>query len=457
MIGRLPLRVRVAAAFALTTALALVALGAFVYYRVEGTLTEQTRVSLQTQLDGLAGVPAARRPRAVEGLTGELFAQVLTPDADPVASSPQVARALVSSGQSPPADGREVTLEQPVRLTDEDEGETEEAMLLARRDGGQVLVVGTSLEDKEDALEGVLTQLLVGAPAALLLASLMGYGVAGSALRPIERMRRQAATISARNLDDRLTLPSARDEIHRLGETLNSMLDRLDAGLQRERDFVAEASHELRTPLALLRMELDLALARPRSVPDLQAALESAKEEVDRLTRLSEDMLLLAASDEGGLQLHEVEFDAGELLRAVADRFTIQAGREGRRVSVTGEFPLFVCADRARLDQALSNLLDNAVRHGAGDVVLDAQRRDGGVAMSVRDHGRGMEPEFRGRAFDRFSREPGARQGRGRGLGLAIVRAIVEEHGGTATIGAVQDTGEGAGAVVTIELPAAHV
>ncbi|MGH3317855.1 MAG: ATP-binding protein [Nocardioidaceae bacterium] len=458
MISGLPLRVRVAIAFGVTTAVALVGLGAFVYYRVEATLAEQTQTSLQTQLAGLTGVPVTGRRQAVETMTGEIFGQVLTPDGSLVASSPQVAAALVSAPRHLGEQGGELTLGQPVRLADEGEGETEEAMLLARRDGGQVLVVGTSLEDMEDALEGVLTQLWVGGPIALLLALGMGYVVAGSALRPIESMRRQAALISARNLDDRLTLPSAHDEIHRLGETLNTMLDRLDAGLRRERDFVAEASHELRTPLALLRMELDLALARPRSNAELQDALGSAKEEVDRLTRLSEDMLLLAASDEERLKIHAAEFDVGELLRTVADRFATQAGGEGRGIGVGGAFPMVVYADRARLDQALSNLVDNAIRHGAGDIELDAWAGDDGVSLRVQDRGLGVDPDLRGRAFDRFSREPGARKSHGRGLGLAIVRAIVEEHNGTVTIGGGQADGRDAvGAVVTIELPAVSV
>ncbi len=456
MIGLLPLRLRVATAFGATTAVALLGLGAFVYYRVEATLTEQTHVSLQTQMDGLAAVPPPGRARAAEGLTGELFAQVLTRDAVPVASSPQVGAPLVSTGERPAADGQELTLESPVRLTDEEDDETEVAMLLARRDGAQVLVVGTSMEDVEEALEGVLTQLLVGGPVALVLALGMGYLVAGSALRPIERMRQQAATISARNLDDRLTLPRAHDEIHRLAETLNTMLDRLDAGLQREREFVAEASHELRTPLALLLLELDLALERPRTTAELRAALVSAKEEVDRLTRLSEDMLLLAASDEGRLQIHAAEFDVGDLLRKLSDRFAAQAGNEGRRISVTGSFPLVLSADPGRIDQALSNLLDNALRHGEGDVEIDAEASDGVVSLRVRDHGNGVGPELRGRAFDRFSRAPGARPASGRGLGLAIVRAIVEEHHGTVTIGGGEDDRrDGAGAVVTIELPLA--
>jgi heavy metal sensor kinase len=448
MSSRLSLRLRVALAFAATTTLALVGLGAFVYYRVEATLMDQTRASLETQLDALAQVPVAIRPQATAAMTGEYFSQVLTPDAVPVASSPQVVDPLVTADQLPRTDREDVVVEQPVRLTNEDEAER--ALLLLRRDGDQVLVMGTSQEDVEDALGGVLTQLLIGVPLALVLASAMGYLVAGSALRPIERMRQQAATISARSSDDRLPLPAAHDELFRLGQTLNAMLDRLDAGLQRERRFVAEASHELRTPLALLRMELDLALSRPRSADELLAALDSASEEVHRLTRLSEDLLLLAASDDGRLELDKTDVDVGDLLETVATRFSTTATSQGRKVGVTGEFPLVIRADRARLDQALSNLLDNALRHGLGDVEVSASQRDGMVSISVRDQGPGVEPDFRDRAFDRFSREPGARPTGGRGLGLAIVRAIVEEHHGTLD---VREDAAGRGFAVALELP----
>ena len=141
----------------------------------------------------------------------------------------------------------------------------------------------------------------IGGPVALLLASLAGYVLAGAALRPIEAMRRRAQEISTASLDERLPVPAARDEVARLGETLNAMLARIEDGLARERRFVADASHELRTPLALLKTELELALRRARSPEELQAAIESAAGETDRLARMADDLLLLARSDQGQL------------------------------------------------------------------------------------------------------------------------------------------------------------
>lgn len=449
MRDRVPLRLRVAIAFAVTTAVAVAGLGAFVYYRVEATLTDQTRSALATQLDALARLPPGDRPQTVEQTSGDSFAQILTQDGDPVASSPQVSGPVLPPGGLPEVSGSGAgtSVEQPVLL--KGEGEVESALLLVRRDDERVLVVGTSLDDVDEALDKVLTQLLTGGPLALVLASAIGYVVAGSALRPIERMRQRAAAISADSSEERLPLPAAQDELNRLGHTLNEMLDRLDAGLKRERRFVAEASHELRTPLALLRMELDLALERPRGNDELRAALGSTSEEVDRLTRLAEELLLLAAADEGRLRLSEAELDVGELLQQLAARFAARAAGHDRRVRVTDDYPVFVRADRTHLDRALSNLVDNALRHGAGDVGLSVESTGGRVLLRVSDSGSGMPPDFRDRAFDRFSRGPDA-ESAGQGLGLAIVRAFVDELHGSVAIG---DGDGGQGTVVTIELP----
>lgn len=447
MNSRLPLRVRVTAAFAVTTAVALVGLAAFVLYRVEATLLDQTRGALETQLDALARIPAASRGAAAAAMTGDTFAQVLTPEGEVVASSPQLTGRVVPQDQLT-RDGDEVVLERDVLLADEDE--TEAAMLLLSDRGDQFLVVGTSQEDLEDALGGVLAQFLIGVPIVLTLASVAGYAVARSALRPVETMRQQAASISARSSAERLRVPAARDEIHRLGVTLNAMLDRLDSALKRERRFVAEASHEVRTPLALLRMELDLALSRPRTADELVAALKSADEEVERLTKLAENLLLLAASDEARLQINPIELDLGPFLQQLADRFSTRARSEGRRISVSGEFPLVLHADPARMDQALSNLVDNALRHGEGDVELTARSERERVSICVADQGHGVDDDFRAEAFDRFSRESTARTAGGRGLGLAIVRAIVEDHHGTVSIDNLPGR---TGIVVRIELP----
>src|SRR6201999_1558626 len=156
--------------------------------------------------------------------------------------------------------------------------------------GKRIVVVGTSTAAREESLTDLEQLLLIALPAALILASAAGYWVAAAALRPVEAMRARAEETPAPAPDERLPVPATRDEVARLGETLNEMLARIGDAMERERAFVADASHELRTPLAILRAELDLALAQGRSPEELRAALGSAAEETDRLTQLSEDL-----------------------------------------------------------------------------------------------------------------------------------------------------------------------
>ena len=168
-----------------------------------------------------------------------------------------------------------------------------------------------------------------------MLATLAGYLLAGAALRPVEAMRRRAAAITAATPGSRLPVPAANDEIARLAETLNDMLGRLEAALRHEQRFVSDASHELRTPLALLRTELELALRRTRTHDELEAAVRSAAEETERLTRLAEDLLLVARADHGELPVRRERIHARELLERVASRFAGRAAELGRTVSVS--------------------------------------------------------------------------------------------------------------------------
>ena len=168
------------------------------------------------------------------------------------------------------------------------------------------MVVGESLEQRRRALEGLHTLLAIGGPLALLVASLAGYAVAAAALRPVERMRRRAAELTG-EAEGRLPVPPSRDEIARLGDTLNAMLGRLQAVLARERSFVSDASHELRTPLAILRTELELALRGHSTRDELEDAVRSAAEETERLNQLADDLLVIARSDQGRLPVRPAE------------------------------------------------------------------------------------------------------------------------------------------------------
>jgi signal transduction histidine kinase len=287
------------------------------------------------------------------------------------------------------------------------------------------------IDERNEALTDLLQQLVVAGPAALLLASLAGYGVAAAALRPVETMRARAADISAAHPDQRLPVPATGDEIARLGTTLNEMLARLGEALEHERSFVADASHELRTPLAILRTELDLALVEGRSPQELRAALASAAEETDRLNQLTEDLLTIAQTEQGRLPLRVAPMPLEEVFATVGDRFSRRANEAGRPIEIAAA-GIELGADRLRLDQAIGNLVDNSLRYGEGPIVLSAVEREGEVEIHVTDRGPGFPPDFLDRAFERFSRSIPSRGDGGSGLGLAIVRTVARAHGGEA-------------------------
>jgi two-component system OmpR family sensor kinase len=313
----------------------------------------------------------------------------------------------------------------------------------------RLVVVGTDTEARDEALTDLLQLLLIGGPVALLLASIASYGVAAAALRPVEAMRSRAADISAAVPDQRLPVPASGDEIARLGRTLNEMLDRLGEAIEHERSFVADASHELRTPLAILRTELELALGEGRTPEELRTALASAAEETDRLNQLSEDLLTIAQTERGELPLRVARMNLEQTFDAVRIRFARRAEEAARSIEVGGG-ATELAADQLRLDQAIGNMVDNALRYGEGPIVLSAVERDDEVEIHVTDRGPGFPPEFRERAFERFSRRSPSRGDGGSGLGLAIVRTVARAHGGDAYAGNL----EGGGADVWMSLPA---
>jgi heavy metal sensor kinase len=446
VLARLPIRLRLTLAFALATALVLAVTGAFLVARLGSSLDEALDESLQARQSDLRVLVRQSGTEAPLAGGDEGVAQVIAGDGTVTATTGP--RAALLSGDELARAGRgrlEVGrrdvpgLDGDVRLL---AGPVETAGRTA------VLVVGASLEGRDEAVQALVTELLVVAPIALVLASLGGYWLATAALRPVERMRTEAAAISGDRPGERLTLAPARDEVHRLGATLNEMLDRLEDAAERERRFVADASHELRTPLAALSAELELALRRPRPAPELESALRSAAEECDRLTRLADGLLVLARAD-AGLRPHEESLRSGALLERVASRFAAQA----RPVTLAdGGEDLELRADPALLEQALGNLVDNALRHGAERIELVALSRADRIELHVLDDGPGLPPDFVPRALERFSRADEARGRGGTGLGLAIVDAIARAHGGSAHVA----NREPSGADVWVSLPAAR-
>jgi two-component system OmpR family sensor kinase len=450
-VSRLPIRLRVTAAFALAMAVVLVGSGLFLYFRLQTHLTQSLDLQLELRAQDLTTLvqdPHASLARDSGGRfieRGESFAQLLDRRGRVLdASRPLGDAPLLTPQEVRRARGGPVTLERSAVR-----GLNEPARLLASPVGRGVLVVGATEQNNADTLASLRNELLVAGPVALVLASLVGYILAGSSLRPVERMRRRAAEIGAETPGERLPVPRTRDEIERLGTTLNEMLARLEQALEHERAFVADASHELRTPLALLRTELELALRHGGTADELRAAIGRSAEETDRLTQLAESLLLMARADRGDLPLDLESLDVAELLGSVANRFAWRTEEAGRPPWVVAPAGVRVSGDRLRLEQALSNLVDNALRHGDGRVTLSAVTADGHVELHVSDEGAGFPHDFRSRAFERFSRADAARGRGGAGLGLSIVEAITRAHGGSAHVA----TGRLRGADVWLELP----
>lgn len=448
--SRLPIRLRLTLVFTLAMALVLAATSLLLYARLGSTLDEAVDDALEARTAELVPLLERGDLRLSETASDEdRFVQVLgTRDVSVVDGTPGVGLESVLG----PADYRRARAG-PIHLELESvPGLDGRARLLATPvHGAVVLVVGASLEERDEALAGLLGELALVEPLALALAALLAYVLAAAALRPVEAMRAEAAVISAAEPGRRLSLPRATDEVSRLGKTLNAMLGRLEAALARERRFLAEASHELRTPLALLEAELELALSRTRTAAELEQVVRSAAAETDRLVRLAEDLLVLARADDGQLPLLRTRVSVPDLLATIVRRFGARAGQTGRALELDSPDRLVVHADALRLEQALGNLVENAFRHGGGTVRLVARTSPGCVELHVEDEGPGFPPAFLPRAFERFGRATGSRSGTGAGLGLPIAELVGKAHGGSAHAA----NRAGGGADVWLALPAA--
>jgi signal transduction histidine kinase len=438
-------------------AVVLILSGSILYIRLGSHLSLALDRQLRLRANDLAlvaGRPGTQlavehRDRFVE--TGETYAQLLDSSGRVLDATSQLgASSLLSRTELREALAGEIFvnrgsipgLDEPSRIL---------ATHVTNHGRRLVLVVGITREDRAETLRSLRDELLIAGPIALLLATLAGYVLAGLALRPVESMRRRAAVISAERPGERLPVPQTHDEVERLGETLNAMLARLEAALERERTFVADAGHELRTPLALLRTELELALRHGETAEELKDALRRSSGEVDRLTQLAEALLLIARSDHGQLALRLEQLELADLLGSIVTRFEWRAREAGRPISAAASPDLRLQGDRMRLEQALGNLVENALRHGEGAVTLSAVDAGEFVELHVRDEGEGFSPEFLPEAFTRFSRPDQSRSRAGSGLGLSIVHTIAEAHEGTAHV----ENRAGGGADAWLSLPRA--
>lgn len=450
---RLPISIRLGATFAFLFLLVLALVCTLAYWELGRSLRSEIDRSLVTAVNTLGDRPGLtdiddRRLGGVE--SPEYDTQIMSTDRRVLSASDDDMRT------TPLLDRDEVAtvLRERSLFVDvlDDDGEGHRALAVPLEgDGTQVLLAVAELESVENAQAGLLRLAVLGSPLAGLLAGAAGWFVARAGLRPIARMTADAQRISARDPFPRLAVPATRDEVARLGTTLNELLDRIEEGRRREREFTADASHELRTPLAVLRAELDLARLHATEGRFVRA-LDSALEESDRLAQLVDDLLLLARTDARQVSAQAL-VDVAHVIDPLLPRFRRLAERRGITLLTTGDGDAVVQADARALGRAVANLLDNAVRHApeGGTVTLEISRHPDGTAITVSDDGPGVPLEERDRMTQRFAQlDRSAGTTGGAGLGLAIVASVTAAHSGHLEIA---DADSGQGLAVTIELP----
>ena len=448
----MPIRLRLAVAFAAIAA-ALFALGSWAF--ASGLSSAQLSL-IDSQLT-VQLTQAARYlpPGSTAGVSlsppGDYLIQVIDASGRVRGASPDAGTVpLVTADQLAQARHGRIS----VTNTADEEGVRIAAAPLADHPGW-VAIAGESLETYNSTQGQVARELAIGGGVFVAVAGLGAYGLARAALAPVERLRRQVAAISGRGEASSVEVPATRDEVAALADTMNDLLGRLQSALARQRAFTADASHELRSPLAVLRGELELATRPGRTREDLAVAVRNTAAEAQRLTRLTEDLLLLARNDEDRLSLRLAPTEISRLLVASAGQAASRLAAADLTCRVDARPGMYANLDADRIRQAVDNLVDNALRFapGGSDIVLAARAHGTDLDIEVRDDGPGFPAAFQPHAFERFRRPDSgrARGDGGAGLGLAIVRAIVTAHGGVATAG----NRPGGGAVVRLRLPGA--
>lgn len=434
------LRLRMTAWYVALLALIIAALGVFLTIQLRADLTRAIDNTLrpaaaQIRDDVRAEGPPEFADAAGTVLKGEQAAgQLVAPDGairatfgDGIAGGPMASRGQLAAALA----GQQVVFSRTLGPGQDDFRLT--ALGVVHRGQPYVIVAAQSSEPVDRSVGRLVGLLLVGGPAALLLTALAGWWLARRSLRPIEQITSTAEAIGVDRLQERVPVWRSDDEVARLARTINTMLDRIQHGVDEQRRMIADTSHELRTPLAAMRSELDVSLRTDRLSPAARDVLLSARDEVDQLSRTVADLLTLAAADDGVLDLRMQETDLAALAATVADRQASAAHRRGITVAHDGP-TVTVLADPVRLGHAIRNLVENAIEFSppGGTVQITTSRVGNRGRLVIEDDGPGIPPQLHERVFDRFFRvDPSrSRATGGSGLGLAITREIVEAHGG---------------------------
>lgn len=427
---RTSLRARTTVLATAVVGVALALGGVLLVVTLDRSLTSRGDELAQARAVDLAALAADESlPSVLTNVDGDSVAQVVDSSGHVVAASPNIrGKGPISTFR--PAGGVPVLR----TLTDIPDGsETEDyrvwVLTAQTRSGPATVYVGTSLEAVGEASWALRRSLVVGLPAMLALLAFCTWLVIGRALRPVEDIRAEVATISDKALHRRVPVPRIDDEVGRLAATMNQMLDRLESASQRQREFVADASHELQSPLAAFRTELEVALTYPGSAdwPAVASHLLCDSEQMERLVR---DLLFLALERDNrpSREISPLDLDDIVLQEAARSRSTAAVSLDTSNVSGAP-----VRGNRDELRRLVRNLVDNAVKHAKASVRLTASSDNLQSRLDVQDDGPGVPPEERDRVFDRFYRADASRSraSGGTGLGLAIARAIAERHHGS--------------------------
>jgi len=457
--SQIPLRWRLTLWYLLTLGVILLLFAAFLYWQLQRSLYAQVDTTLQlAATQSLINVDAEGDRIAfqnVENLSDTARSQnealtfyLLATDG---ALVDQLGRDTAVSPQTPPQPGY-VTLS-----TGEDRWRLYTQAVTAADAAGWVQVV-QNLDPVDETLEKLLTQMAIGVPLALALAGVGGLFLASRALQPIARITRTAQSISGSDLNRRIHYQGPADELGRLAQTFDEMLDRLQAAFERERRFTGDAAHELRTPLAALKGRIGVTLSQPRQVPEYTATLQEMEGQVDRLIHLSNDLLFIARLDQGQRPLQLEPIDLHDFLSAVVEQVSPLA--EAKQIELNETIPddLTIRGDIDLLIRLFLNLLDNAIKYTpeGGQVIVAAQLENKQVGIAITDTGPGISSEHLPHLFERFYRVEGDRARRrrgsgqsGAGLGLAIAYEIARVHGGQLTV----ESRSNQGAAFMVHLP----
>jgi heavy metal sensor kinase len=315
-----------------------------------------------------------------------------------------------------------------------------------------IVQVGTSLEDFDETMKRLLIIMIIAIPTSIASTIAIGYAAATKALKPVDKMRKTAFKITSRNLGERIDLGRRKDELGKLAQTFNEMIDRLQDAFQRINQFSSDVSHELKTPLTIIKGETEVALRKERTVEEYKSILVSHLEEADQMTRIIEDLLLLSKADKDEIRMSIETIDVRDLIMNVYTDMRLFAHQKDVRLVAETLTDTKLRGDELKLLRMLRNIVDNGIKYtqAGGTVEISSELNDGMVTILVRDTGIGIDREDLKYVFDRFYRADRSRKREsGSGLGLSISKWIAEAHGGTIDV----ESQISSGSLFSIRLP----